>query len=85
MAQKPERTIRLGAVSASIFVQTTGSNGTTREFRSVNIQRSYKDKETEKTRYTSSFTLSDLPAAIRCLQLAQEHVEQAETGLPAEF
>ena len=78
MGQSPERTIRLGATSASVFVQTSGTNGQTREFRTVKLQRSYKDGD--KRKYADNFTLSDLPAAIRCLQLAQEHVEQQEMG-----
>lgn len=83
MGQSPERTIRLGHVSASVFVQTSGTNGATREFRTVNVQRSYKDGD--KKKYASNFTLSDLPAAIRCLQIAQEHVEAQEMGSPDEF
>ena len=80
MGQSPERTIRLGHVSAGIFVQTTGANGQTRQFRTVNVQRSYKDGD--KKKYVSNFTVSDLPAAIRCLQLAQEHIEAQEMATP---
>ena len=84
MAQSPERTIRLGHVSASIFVQEVdGKNGAKRQFRNVNVQRSYKDGDT--TKYATNFTLSDLPAAIRCLELAQQHVEAQETGSPEAF
>ena len=83
MAQKPERTIRLGHVSASIFVQEVGKNGETRQFRTVNVQRSYKDGD--KRKYADNFTLSDLPAAIRCLELAQQHVEAQETAAPEAF
>jgi hypothetical protein len=85
MGKSPERVIRIGSVSASVFVQTSGTNGDAREFRTVSMQRSYRDKDSEKTKYASNFTLSDLPAAIRCMQLAQEHVEEAEVGSPAEF
>lgn len=81
MAKKPERTIRLGRVSASVFVQKTGENGSEREFRTVNLQRSYR--EGEKTKYADNFTLGDLPAAIRCLQLAQRHVEGEDMGARA--
>ena len=77
MAKKsPEKVFRIGHVSASVFVNEAESDGGTREFRSVNIQRSYRDGE--ETKYTSSFTLADLPQAIRVLQLAQQHVEEAE-------
>ena len=43
---------------------------------SVNVQRSYRDGE--ETKFVSSFGLSDLPTAIRVLQLAQAHVEGKE-------
>ncbi len=78
MAKSPEATFRLGNVSASVFVQESGgSNGSPkREFRTVNVQRSYRDGD--KTKYATNFTLGDLPAAIRTLQLAQAHVEAEE-------
>lgn len=72
MSKAPEKTFRIGNVSASSFVNE--SDG--RKFRSVTLQRSYRDGDDRK--YTSSFSLADLPSAVRVLQLAQEHVEQAE-------
>ena len=76
MAKSPEATFRLGNVSASVFVQETGGNNGSpkREFRTVNVQRSYRDEDERK--YANNFTLADLPAAIRTLQLAQAHVEE---------
>lgn len=76
MAKSPEATYRYGNVSASIFVNETDSNGQKRKFRSVNVQRSYRDGD--DTKFTSSFSLGDLPCAIRALQLAQQHVEEKE-------
>ncbi len=78
MAKTPEATFRLGDVSASVFVQEAGgTNGSPkREFRSVNVQRSYRDGDERK--FVSNFTAADLPAAIRVLQLAQSHVELKE-------
>ena len=78
MAKSPEATFRLGNVSASVFVQESGgSNGSPkREFRTVNVQRSYRDGD--KTKYAANFTLAELPAAIRTMQLAQAHVEAEE-------
>lgn len=77
----PEKTIRLGNVSASIFVNQSNGNGNgnsePNEFRSITVQRSYRD-EKDKTQYDTSFTARDLPAAIRCLQLAQSYVEQQD-------
>ncbi len=68
MSKAPETTFRLGNVSASVFVNEANGDGGKRKFRSVNVQRSYRDGD--DTKYTSSFGLSDLPTAIRVLQLA---------------
>lgn len=81
MAKSPEKMFRLNNISASVFLQEAGgSDGAPkRAFRSVNIQRSYRDGD--DTKFVSNFTMSDLPAAIRCLQLAQEYVEEQEAGV----
>ncbi len=76
MSKAPETTFRLGNVSASVFVNEVDGDRGKRKFRSVNVQRSYRDGD--DTKYTSSFGLSDLPTAIRVLQLAQAHVEGKE-------
>ena len=79
MAQ-PEKTFRMGAISASVFVNDyevdDGKRKLRRSRRSVVLQRSYKDGEEWKQ--TNSFGLGDLPAAIRVLELAQSHVEAQE-------
>jgi hypothetical protein len=79
MAQ-PEKTFRMGLVSASVFVnEFDGSDGrrkVKRVRRNVVLQRSYKDGEEWKQ--TNSFGLGDLPAAIRVLELAQSFVESQE-------
>ena len=76
MSKAPETTFRLGNVSASVFVNEVNGDGGKRKFRSVNVQRSYRDGE--ETKFVSSFGMSDLPSAIRVLQLAQAHVESKE-------
>jgi len=74
--KSPEKVFRIGHVSASIFLNDASSEGSSRSFRSVNVQRSYRDGD--ETKFSSSFTLADLPTAIRVMQLAQQYVEQAE-------
>jgi len=76
MSKAPETTFRLGNVSASVFVNEVNGDGGKRKFRSVNVQRSYRDGD--DTKYTTSFGLSDLPVAIRVLEFAQAHVEEKE-------
>ncbi len=76
---KPEKVIRIGYVSASIFVNEIETESGARKVRNVNIQRRYRDGDEWKS--ASSFSLGDLPSAIRVLQLALQHVEanEAET------
>jgi len=77
MASKtPEKTFRIGLVSASVFVNEVDGEGGKRTLRNVNLQRRYRDGDSWKS--ATSFGLADLPAAIRVLQLAQQHVEQHE-------
>ncbi|MCA9645585.1 MAG: hypothetical protein KC492_33070 [Myxococcales bacterium] len=70
----PEASFRLGNVSATVFVQDAGSGDEKRTFRTVSLQRSYRDGD--QTKYSGSFTAGGLPSAIRTLELAQQHVEQ---------
>jgi hypothetical protein len=81
-AKKPEKVFRIGFVSASVFANEAETDGGKRTFRSVNVQRSYRDGD--ETRFVSSFGLAELPQAIRVLQLAQEHVEKAEGAIEAQ-
>lgn len=78
--RSPEATFRIGPCSASVFVNEVEGDSGKRKFRSVNIQRSYRDGD--ETKWTSSFGIGELPQAIRALQLAQQHVEskEAQTG-----
>ncbi len=81
MAQKkPEKVVRIGYCSASIFAHDVDSESGKRTIRSVSIQKRYMDGEEAK--YVSSFNLSELPQAIRCLELAQQYVESREADIP---
>ena len=73
---KPERVFRIGAISASVFINEIDGEGGKRTVRNVNLQRRFKDGEEWKS--TSSFGLSDLPVAITVLNLALEHVAAQE-------
>ena len=52
------------------------NEGGKRTVRNVNLQRRFKDGDEWKS--TSSFGLSDLPAAITVLNLALDHVAEQE-------
>ena len=71
MGKSPVKTFRLGNISASVFANEGNEKGSV--FHTVAVQRSYRDGD--KTKYDASFTARDLPATIRCLELAQTYVE----------
>ncbi len=73
----PEKSFRLGNVSASVFVNQAESG---HEFRNVVFQRSYQTESGER-RFANSFGAADLPVLERVLKLAQTHVEQIEAVL----
>jgi hypothetical protein len=75
---QPEKTFRIGFVSASVFRNEVAAteNGESRAFRAVAMQRRYRDGDEWKS--SMSFGLSDLPAAIRVLELALHYVESVE-------
>jgi hypothetical protein len=82
MSKSPEATFRFGNVSSSVFVQETNGDGNQkRKFRTINVQKSYKDGD--ETKFGNSFTLGDMPSAIRAMQLAQSHVEAKEAEVTA--
>ena len=74
----PEKSFRIGALSASVFLNTAKADdgGEARSFRSVSLQRRYRDGETWKS--TTSFRLTDLPTALTVLQLATDYVTSRE-------
>lgn len=76
---KPERVIRLGSVSVSIFVRDIEHDGEKRTIRSVNLQKRYRDGDNWK--YTNSLGLSELPLALRALELATRFVEAREAEI----
>lgn len=76
--QKPEAVIRIGNVSASIFTRQVERNEAPDiVVRSVNLQKRYLDNG--EPRFSSSFGLSELPQAIRVLELALTRVAEQES------
>ncbi len=74
---KPERVIRIGAISGSVFVNEIETEGGKKSIRAVKFERRYKDSEGE-WKSTTSFTLADLPTAIAVLGRALEYVADKE-------
>lgn len=73
---KPEKSFRIGACSAAVFLNPGEGQ---RSFRSVSLQRRYKDGDQWKS--TSNFTLNDLPTVQAVLKLATDYViaQEAES------
>lgn len=73
---KPERTFRLGAVSASVFLNDSQSG----PFRTIQVQRRYKDEQSGEWRSSDSFTAQQAASAIAVLQQAMSYVVGVEGG-----
>ena len=73
---KPEKVFRYGFLAANVFVNEIEEGGQKRQVRTVELQKTYR--EDDEWKLTTALTMLDLPAAIRLLQLAQEHVESLE-------
>ena len=74
---RPEKTFRLGHCSASVFVNQGKEKGNS--FRSVSLQRRYKDGDEWKS--STNFSLADLPHAITVLQWAMNHIAELEADV----
>ncbi|MFC1741185.1 hypothetical protein ACFL3V_01470 [Nanoarchaeota archaeon] len=74
VGRPPEKTFRAGGISATIWKnQVTTKDGREAEFLSVTFKRSYKDKETDEWKETSSMRAMDLPKAVVVLNKAYEY------------
>ncbi len=76
---KPDKTFRLGLVNASVFtnVREATAEQEERAVRSVQLQRRYRDAD-GSWKTSTSFDLSNLPAAIEALRLALAYLVERE-------
>ena len=77
---KPERTFKVGAVQASVFLNEIAYGDDVRQSYSVNLHRRYQDKETQEWKSNSVFRLSELPQAQLALKLATTYVAEREAS-----
>lgn len=71
---KPEKTIRAGAISATIWNNTAqNKEGLVTTYNSVSFERCYKDPN-GAWKTTNSLRLNDLPKAQAVLQRAYEYL-----------
>ncbi len=74
MTNTPEKKFRAGAVSATVWLNEGKSNsGESTHWRTISIQRGYKDKD-EQWQNTTSMRVNDLPRASLVLQQAYEYL-----------
>lgn len=69
---KPEKRIRCGAISASIWVDRKTVEGRDVEYHSISITKSYKDGDQWK--HTNSFNTEDLPKVALVATEAYKHI-----------
>lgn len=76
--KKPEVKFSAGGISAAVWVNVGQTNdGKPSEFRTISLQRAYKDKK-DQWQHTASFRLNDLPKAALVLTKAYEYLTLKE-------
>ena len=74
MGNQPEKKFRAGSISATVWLnQGLGKSGEATHWRTISLQRGYKDKN-EQWQNTSSMRVNDLPRAALVLQQAYEYL-----------
>lgn len=77
----PEKKYRAGAISATVWLNKGHkANGEEAEYRTVSIERCYKNKE-DKWQSTNTLRITDLPKAQVVLQKAYEFLVLNEQDL----
>ena len=75
----PEKKFRAGAIAATVWKNTGQRDGKEVEFRTVSVDRVYKDKN-DAWQHTSSMRLNDLPRAAVVIQQAYEYLVLSGQG-----
>ncbi|MDD3175044.1 MAG: hypothetical protein PHU51_01050 [Candidatus Nanoarchaeia archaeon] len=76
----PEKKFRASPISATIWSnEVRTSDGELKVFRTIHVERTYKDKE-GKWQKTNSLRVNDLPKAILVLNKAYEYISIVEEG-----
>ena len=73
----PEKKFRAGALSATVWKNTIEKEGKTFDFKTVSLERSYKDNNDE-WQTTSNMRINDLPKAVLVLNKAYEYLALRE-------
>ncbi len=73
----PEKKFKAGAISATIWKNEVTKDGKVMTFRTVSLERNYKDKE-GNWKSTSGLRTTDLPKASLVLNKAYEYIVTSE-------
>lgn len=74
MSEKPEKKFSAGAISATVWNnETSNKSGEAVSFKTVQLQRSYQDKD-GNWQNTNSLRVNDIPKAILVLNKAYEYL-----------
>ena len=68
---KPEKVFRSGAVQATVWSNESEKDGSQFEYKTVSLERSYKDKKGSWQK-TNSFRIADVPRAELLLRKVYE-------------
>lgn len=71
--ERPEKKFKVGGISASVWKHTSTKDGQNYDYKTVSIDRTYKDDK-GAWKHTASFRLADLPKASLVLQKAYEYL-----------
>ncbi len=72
LGNAPERKVRAGGIVATVWLNKgQNARGEEAEYRTISLERSYKDKDGQ-WQSTNSFRLNDLPKATAVLQKTYE-------------
>ena len=72
-ANAPEKKFRAGAIAATVWKNDTQKDGKPVSYKTVSLQRSYKDKSGQ-WQHTTSMRVTDLPRATLVLEEAYKYI-----------
>jgi len=76
----PERKFRASPITATIWTnEAKGKDGAINLFRTITLERTYKDKQ-DAWQTTNSLRVADLPKAVLVLNKAFEYISIKEEG-----
>lgn len=80
VGQAPVAKFRAGQVSSALWENTIQVRGGTVKILKATVQRRYKDKDSGEWKSSMSFSRTEIPLAIYCLQKAFEKMIETQNG-----